>query len=444
MRFPDGFDWGVATSAYQIEGAVGEDGRGVSMWDTFSHTPGRTHNGDTGDVACDHYHRCAEDVALIAGLGVTTYRFSVAWPRIQPDGHGSPNQKGLDFYSRLVDALLEHGVQPCPTLYHWDLPQPLADKGGWLTRDTAERFAEYAGIVAATLGDRASLWITHNEPQVSAFYGYSLGRYAPGETRLLDIFGVVHHLLISHGLAVQAMRPHLRPDARTGIAHNLAIGRPLSTDPADTPAADLLTSLQVHLFCDPALIGAYPEELLSHLPTRNACHDGDLALLTEGHDFLGVNYYGPQYAAAPTPGSPLPFDLTESAPASVPRNTMGTPIDPTGLTELLTHLQTRYGESLPPLYLTENGTACPDQLAPDGTIADTDRIAYLQRHLEVVHDAIATGADIRGYSVWSLLDNFEWSHGYSQRFGLIHVDYPTQTRTPKASYHWYKSQITTT
>lgn len=439
--FPPHFVWGVATSAYQIEGAVDEDGRGVSMWDTFSHTPGRTERAETGDVACDHYHRYAEDVGLMADLGVHTYRFSVAWPRIQPLGRGRGNPKGLDFYSRLVDKLLEHGIAPCPTLYHWDLPQPLSDAGGWLARDTAYHFAEYGAIVAQALGDRASMWITHNEPAVSAFYGYALGRYAPGETRLLDVFPAVHHLLVSHGLAVQAMRPHLGPDARTGIAHNLALGKPLTTRPDDAAAAELITALQVHLFCDPAFRGGYPDELLAHMPVGDAVRDGDLALLTVGHDFLGVNYYGPQYVRAPSPDSPLPFDLTDEVPDGVRRNELGTPIAPTGLADLLGHLRDRYGPALPPIQLTENGTATPDVLAPDGTVDDRDRVSYLTQHLDVVREAINGGMDIRGYFVWSLLDNFEWTHGYGKRFGLVYVDYPTQKRIPKTSFYWYRDLI---
>jgi len=438
MTFPPDFAWGVATSAYQIEGAVDEDGRGVSMWDTFSRTPGRTERGETGDVACDHYHRYAEDIALMADLGVTTYRFSIAWPRIQPDGRGAVNQKGLDFYAGLIDALLERGIAPCPTLYHWDLPQPLADAGGWDTRDTAHRFADYAGIVAEALGDRASMWITHNEMAVSAFYGYALGLYAPGETRLLDIFPVVHHLLLSHGLATQAMRPHLASEAKVGVAHNLALCRPISDRPEDAAAADLVTALQVHLFYDPALLGSYPQAVLDHMPTHDAIRDGDLAVIGEGQDFAGVNYYGPAYAAAPAEG-PLPFELA-GAPDAMPVNDMGTPIDPSGLSELLDHLRDRYGAALPPIYLTENGTACPN-VVRDGAVDDPDRIAYLDAHLRVVRTAMHAGHDVRGYFVWSLLDNFEWTYGYGKRFGLVYVDYPTQQRIPKASYHWYRRLI---
>ncbi|MFI6094978.1 GH1 family beta-glucosidase [Lentzea sp. NPDC051213] len=443
MKFPPGFVWGVATSAYQIEGATEEDGRGVSMWDTFSRIPGRVERGETGEVACEHYHRYREDVALMADLGVTSYRFSVAWPRVQPDGRGGPNPKGLDFYSRLVDTLLEHGIDPCPTLYHWDLPQPLSDAGGWLVRDTAHRFAEYAAVVAQRLGDRASTWITHNEPSVSAFYGYGLGRYAPGEMRMLDVFPVVHHLLLSHGLAVRAMRPHLRGDAITGIAHNLSFGRPVSPAPADSDAAELLTALQVHLFCDPAFLGGYPSAVLEHMPVGNAVRDGDLALLTEGHDFLGVNYYGPQYVTAALPGDPLPFRLVDP-PEGVRRNELGIAIEPAGLAELLGYLRTRYRSALPPIIITENGTACPDVPAPDGRVEDHDRVSYMDRHLRAVRVAIAEGSDVRGYYVWSLLDNFEWTFGYSKRFGLVHVDRATRERIPKASYHWYRDLIAAT
>jgi beta-glucosidase len=441
MRFPDGFTFGVATAAYQIEGAVSEDGRGRSIWDTFSHTPGRTANGDTGDTACEHYHRYAEDVALLADLGVGAYRFSIAWPRIQADGSGPANQRGLDFYSRLVDTLLERGIQPTPTLYHWDLPQALEDAGGWQSRDTAERFAEYAGIVAGRLGDRVPLWFTHNEPVVSAFYGYALGVHAPGKALLLDVFPVVHHMLISHGLAVQAMRPYLRPGARTAIVHNLALGRPAGPAPEDTAAALALSELTVHLFTDPAFGAGYPAAALDLLPDTAAAaiRDGDTDLTALGHDVLGVNYYAPQYAVAPSAGNPLPFELAEP-PAGLPRSGLGGSVEPAGLVELLEHLRGRY-PALPPVYLTENGAAYPDTVGADGSVHDPDRIAYLAGHLDAVRTAIDRGVDVRGYFCWSLLDNFEWAFGYDLRFGLVHVDYPTQRRTPKSSFAWYRDQI---
>ena len=442
LRFPDGFTWGVATAAYQIEGAVTEDGRGPSIWDTFSHTPGWTANGDTGDVACDHYHRYPEDVTLMADLGVDAYRFSIAWPRIQPTGSGAPNQKGLDFYSRLVDALLARGIQPNPTLYHWDLPQPLEDAGGWQSRDTAERFAEYAGIMAAALGDRVPRWFTHNEPVVTAFYGYALGIHAPGRTLMLDVFPVVHHLLTSHGMAVQAMRPHLRPAATTGIAHNLGLGQPAGPGPEDAAAADALTALQVHLYTDPAFGGGYPDTVLDLLPAAGqaAIRDGDAALAALGHDFLGVNYYSPQYARAASPGNPLPFDLAEP-PAGLPRSQMGWSVEPDRFTALLLHLADRYGDALPPVYVTENGVPGPDQPGPDGAVRDPDRMSYLDGHLRALRAAMDRGVDVRGYFCWSLLDNFEWSFGYDMRFGLVYVDFPTQRRIPKASYYWYRDLI---
>jgi beta-glucosidase len=442
LRFPDGFTWGVATSSYQIEGAVAEDGRGPSIWDTFSHTPGRTANGEHGDVACDHYHRYPEDVTLMADLGVSAYRFSIAWPRVQPTGSGPANAKGLDFYSRLVDELLGRGIEPCPTLYHWDLPQPLEDAGGWESRDTAERFAEYAGLVAERLGDRVDTWFTHNEPVITAFYGYALGIHAPGKSLLLDVFPVVHHLLTSHGMAVQAMRPHLREGARTGIAHNLGLGRPAGTAPADEAAARALTGLLVHLYTDPAFGGGYPAEVLDLLPAAGqaAIRDGDAALAALGHDFLGVNYYSPQYVRAPSPGNPLPFDLAEP-PAGMPRSQMGWAVQPAGFTELLLHLKERYGDALPPIYITENGTASPDAPGPDGAVRDPDRVSYLDGHLRALRTAMDGGVDVRGYFCWSLMDNFEWSFGYDMRFGLVHVDFGTQRRVPKASYHWYRDLI---
>jgi beta-glucosidase len=442
MRFPAEFSFGVATSAYQVEGAVGEDGRGASIWDTFSHTPGRTADDATGDVACDHYHRYQQDVALLAGLGVDAYRFSIAWPRVQPTGSGPANQAGLDFYDRLVDALLAAGVQPTPTLYHWDLPQPLEDAGGWQNRATAERFAEYAALVAARLGDRVPLWFTHNEPVVTAFYGYALGVLAPGRTLLLDVFPVVHHLLLSHGLAVGAMVGHLREGARTGIVHNLALARPAGDTPADRAAADTLTALTVHLYTDPAFGGGYPDGALALLPpaTLAAIQDGDAALISAGHDVLGVNYYAPQYARAPSPGNQLPFDLAEP-PAGLPRTMMGGSNEPAGLVELLEHLRARYPGTLPPILLTENGAAYPDQVGTDGTVDDQDRVGYLAGHLDAVGTALERGVDVRGYYCWSLLDNFEWAFGYAMRFGLVHVDFDTQARTPKASYHWFRERI---
>jgi beta-glucosidase len=439
MGFPDGFLFGVATAAYQIEGAVGEDGRGPSIWDTFSHQPGRTANGDTGDVACDHYHRHAEDVALIADLGVGAYRFSIAWPRVRPTGSGPVNSRGLDFYSRLVDELLEHDIAPAPTLYHWDLPQPLEDAGGWLSRDTAERFAEYAGIVAERLGDRVPLWFTHNEPGVSAFYGYGLGVHAPGRALLLECFPAVHHMLLSHGLAVAAMKPYLREGARTAIVHSLGLARPAGPTPEDAAAARALTALSVHLFTDPALRGEYPPEALALLPDTSAIRDGDLALTAAGHDVFGVNYYSPQYALAPSAGNPLPFEMAEP-PAGLPRSGLGGSVEPDGLVELLEHLRERYPD-LPPILITENGAAYPDAVAEDGAIHDADRIAYLAGHLDAVRTAIGRGVDVRGYFCWSLLDNFEWSYGYDMRFGLVHVDYATQRRTPKQSFSWYRDQV---
>jgi beta-glucosidase len=442
LRFPADFVWGVATSAFQIEGAVAEDGRGRSIWDTFCDTPGAIAGGQRADAACDHYHRYRRDVALMADLGVAAYRFSIAWPRIQPDGRGAPNLAGIDFYSRLTDALLERGIQPCPTLYHWDLPQPLEDRGGWQSRETAERFAEYAGVMAAALGDRVPLWFTHNEPVVAAFYGYALGIHAPGRRMLLDVFPVVHHLLTSHGMAVQAMRPHLRPGAMTGIAHNVGLGKPAGDSPADAAAAEALTALQVHLYLDPAFGGGYPKSVLDLLPAAGqaAIRDGDDALAALGHDFLGVNYYAPQYVRAASPGNPLPFDLAAPPDGQV-RSLMGWSVEPDGFSAVLLHLAERYGDALPPVYISENGAPGVDEPGPDGGVRDPDRVSYLHAHLAALRQAMDRGVDVRGYFCWTLMDNFEWTFGYDMRFGLVHVDFDTQRRVPKASYHWYRDLI---
>jgi beta-glucosidase len=439
--FPDGFLWGAATAAYQIEGAVAEDGRGRSIWDTFAHTPGRVAGGDTGDVACDHYHRYAEDVRLMAGLGLGGYRFSVAWPRVQPDGRGAPDQRGLDFYRRLVDELLAAGITPCLTLYHWDLPQALEDRGGWLARDTAERFAEYAGHVGAALGDRVPLWSTLNEPFVQASFGYALGFHAPGRTLLGGSFPATHHLLLGHGLAVPALRAALRPDARVGIVHNLLPSRPASDSEADRAAAAHLEDLQIHTYVSPVLRGRYPERLADLFPggDLSVIRDGDLRAVAAPIDFLGVNYYSPTVVKAAGPDNPLGFELAPLP--GVPVTAFGWPVVPEAFTELLVDLRTWYGDALPPIYVTENGACYDDVPAADGSVADDDRIAYLDAHIGAVRAAMAAGVDVRGYFVWSLLDNFEWAEGYGKRFGLVYVDYPTRTRTPKASYAWYRELI---
>jgi beta-glucosidase len=435
---PADFRWGASTAAYQIEGAVDEDGRGPSVWDVFAARPGATRDGHTGRVACDHYHRYAEDIALLRGLGVDGYRFSIAWPRIRPTGAGPVNEAGLAFYDRLVDGLLAAGITPLPTLFHWDLPQALEDEGGWLNRDTAYRFAEYAAVVADRLGDRVPAWITLNEPFVHMVYGYALGIHAPGRALMLDAMPAAHHQLLGHGLAAAVLRER---GLQVMIANNLTPVRPATGDPADAEAATAYDALHNRLFTDPILLGRYPDLSAFGLTEDlgGVVRPGDLDLIaTPGLDGLGVNYYNPTCIAAPTdPG--LPF--AEVPIEGVPRTAFDWPVVPDGLRELLVGLRDRYGAALPPVTITENGCSVADEPAPDGTVDDLDRISYLAGHLDALTAAVAQGVDVRGYYTWSLLDNFEWAEGYHQRFGLVHVDFETQCRTPKASYAWYRDLI---
>ncbi len=425
--FPPRFRWGAATAAYQIEGAVTEDGRAPSIWDTFSHTPGKVVDGDTGDIACDHYHRYRDDVALLADLGVDAYRFSTAWPRIQPDGSGQVNQAGLDFYDRLVDTLLERGIEPVVTLYHWDLPQPLQDRGGWMDRDTALRFAGYADIVGAALGDRVALWTTLNEPFVQMSLGYATGQHAPGETMLFGAFPVAHHELLGHGLAVAALRGHTRNPV--GLVNNYSPVRVVGDAPEDAEAGAAYDALHNRLFTDPLLGRGYPEGQFDEA----VIHEGDLAAIAAPLDALGVNYYNPVGIRAAEPSSPLPFDIVPLE--GYEQTDFGWPVVPDGLRELLVLLRDRYGAALPPLYVTENGCSYGDPMD------DQRRIDYLDGHVRAVAEAMRAGVDVRGYFVWSLMDNFEWAEGYTQRFGLVHVDFARQIRTPRASFHWYKNLI---
>jgi beta-glucosidase len=426
--------WGVSTSAYQIEGAVTADGRGRSVWDTFCDTPGKIADGTTGAVACDHYHRYPQDIALLADLGVGAYRFSIAWPRIQPDGTGPANPAGLAFYDRLIDLLCAEGIDPVCTLYHWDTPQSLEDAGGWLVRDTALRFAEYAAIVGEHFADRVRMWIPLNEPVVETLYGYAIGEYAPGRTLLFDAIPAAHHQNLAHGLAVGALRA--AGAHSIGTANNHSPIWPRSTADADLAAGETLGALVNWLFADPVLLGTYPEPMLPHLPAGYA---DDLPTIAAPLDFYGVNYYEPQAVAAPSPGNPLPFDL--AAVEGYPMTTNDSPIVPDGLHEFLLSLRDRMGDALPPIYITENGCSGDDAVDDRGVVADTHRIDYLQGHLAALARSVADGVDVRGYFVWSLLDNFEWSKGYGPRFGLVHVDYSAQTRTPKDSYRWYQRLI---
>ncbi|MGW0434232.1 GH1 family beta-glucosidase [Micromonospora sp. NPDC003197] len=440
LRFPAEFTWGVSTAAYQIEGATTEDGRGTSIWDTFTHEPGRVVDGTTGDVACDHYHRYPEDVALMAGLGVSAYRFSIAWPRIQPDGTGPANPRGLAFYDRLVDTLLENGIDPVATLFHWDLPQALEDRGGWLNRDTAHRFADYAGLVADRLGDRVKLWITLNEPFVHMTHGYGLGVHAPGRMLFFDAFPVAHHQLLGHGLAVAAIRA--RSGSPIAIANNYSPVWLQGDTDADRAAGTVYDALHNRLFTDPLLGRGYPAELpMDPTPGSDGTvvRDGDLDVIATPIDYLGVNYYNPTGVRAPAEGSPLPFDLVPLD--GYPTTSFDWPVAPDGLHGLLTSLRQRYGTELPPIHITESGCSYDDVLTPDGRCDDPDRIAYLAGHLAAVRKAMDEGVDVRGYFVWSLLDNLEWAEGFTKRFGLVHVDFDTQVRTPKSSYAWYRDLI---
>ena len=449
--FPADFRWGVATAAYQIEGAATEDGRGPSIWDTFSHQPDRIADSSTGDVTCDHYHRWPEDVALMGELGIRAYRLSIAWPRIQATGTGPANRAGLDFYDRLVDSLLSQGIEPAATLFHWDLPQALQDAGGWANRDTAAHFGEYAAILAGALGDRVKLWITLNEPFIHLALGHLQGIHAPGIAGTVDLFAVAHHLLLGHGLAVAAIRE--RPGTRVGIANNYTPVWPVGPDGTRDSATDEDRSaafgydlLHNRLFTDPLLLGRYPDgaEALSAGPVEATVLDGDLAVIAAPLDVLGVNYYVPTgigWAADNVPaypGSPVPFELRELS--GFPRTDFGWPVVPDGLRELLVTLHERY-PGLPPIWVTENGCAYDVPAGADGSIVDSERIAYLDGHVRALAAAIEAGVDVRGYCVWSLLDNWEWAEGFTKRFGLVHVDYATQARTPKASYHWYRDLI---
>ncbi|MET9154241.1 GH1 family beta-glucosidase [Streptomyces griseoflavus] len=423
-RFPDGFLWGVSTSAHQIEGAVDE--REPSVWDVFSAEPGRVRDGSTAAVACDHVHRHAEDVALLAGLGVDAYRFSVSWPRVLAKG-------GLDFYDRLVDDLCAAGVRPVPTLFHWDLPVGL----DWLERDTAERFAEYVTEVAGRLGDRVTKWITLNEPAEHTLLGHALGVHAPGRNLLFDALPVAHHQLLAHGLAVGALRAAGAGDI--GIANSHAPTWPASEDEADVTAAGFYDALLNGMFADPLLLGRYPEGIGELMPGDV---EADLEVIAAPLDWYGINYYAPTRVGAPQ-GTEIDFGgvrMPAGLPFSVreieghPVTDFGWPVVPRALTEVLTTFRARYGDRLPPVVVTENGCAYEG-------LDDRDRIAYLDGHLRALHRAVEAGVDVRGYFVWSLMDNFEWAEGFARRFGLVHVDFGTLERTPKASYGWFRDLL---
>jgi beta-glucosidase len=458
LAFPAGFLWGAATAAYQIEGAAAEDGRTPSIWDTFSRVPGAVVDGDTGDVACDHYHRMPEDVAMMRDLGLASYRFSVSWNRVRPDA-GAVDQRGLDFYRRLVDELNDAGIRPWLTLYHWDLPQALEDQGGWTNRDTAYRFAEYAATLHDALGDRVSSWTTLNEPWCSAFLGYTGGQHAPGRQEGVAGLVAAHHLLLGHGLVVDELRRR-GTDDELGITLNFTVADPHDpTDELDQDAARRIDGLHNRIFLDPVFRGHYPADVLADTgdlrwqgeawPT--VVRDGDLDLISAPLDFLGVNYYkGDSVSGRPHPvvtgidgahaarPTRTPFvgceDVTFPS-RGLPVTDMGWEVQPEGLTRLLVRLAKEY--DVPPMYLTENGAAYVDVPDADGQVHDPERIAYLSDHLRAIHTAIEHGADVRGYFYWSLLDNFEWAYGYAKRFGIVYVDYDSLERVPKASARWY-------
>ncbi len=453
LAFPPGFMWGAATAAYQIEGATAADGRGPSVWDTFSRTPGKVRGGDTGDIACDSYHRYPEDADLLRSLGLSSYRFSVSWPRIFPEGGGQLNQAGLDYYKRLLDTLAERAITPTATLFHWDLPQALQDKGGWAARDTALLFAEYAAVVAGALGDRVNRWITLNEPLVVAHNGHRIGVHAPGITDNVVAAAVTHHLLLGHGLGVAAVRAAV-PGTEVGITLNLT---PVTVQASSNGSAEALERARLvadatlnGTFLEPVLSGRYPEHApAAFLPPAELIQEGDMATIGAPIDFLGVNYYQPEHLRAGDPDNlrrgedrPLPGitgNVVHYDPEQLERTNMGWLIDPDGLYALLMRLSAD-APGLP-LYITENGCAAEDYINPDGQVNDLERIKFLHQHLAAAARAARDGATLAGYYVWSLLDNFEWAYGYQKRFGIVYVDFATQQRIPKASSAFYAQVV---
>jgi beta-glucosidase len=432
--FPPDFYWGAAVSAYQVEGAVEADGRGESIWDRFTTIPGTIENGETGRVACDSYHRYREDVSLMRGLGLNAFRFSIAWPRVLPEGRGWPNSAGLDFYDRLVDELLAAGIEPFATLYHWDLPQVLEDAGGWPMRDVVDAFSEYVEVVVARLGDRVRYWITQNEPWVIGWLGYGLGEHAPGRRSEKDALAACHHVLLSHGRAVEIVRREVR-DARVGITIDVVPMYPASASVADVAATRRLDGFRNRWLLDPVLRGEYPADMLERFADALPdVHEGDLEAISAPLDFLGINYYTRNIVRAdPATGDPVVIEADGAE-----HTTKGWEVYPDGLTQMLVGLHREY--DLPALYITENGAAYLDA-RDNGTVEDPERVSYLERHVGAIAAAMKEGVPVAGYFVWSLLDNFEWAQGYSQRFGIIYVDFETLERVPKASYRWYRSFI---
>ncbi|MBN1311130.1 MAG: beta-glucosidase [Anaerolineae bacterium] len=436
-RFPAGFIWGSATSSYQIEGAWNEDGKGESIWDRFARIPGKIADSSTGDIACEHYHRWQDDIALMQEIGLIAYRFSAAWPRILPEGRGKINQPGLDFYSRLVDGLLGAGITPFVTLYHWDLPQVLQDAGGWPSRITSEAFVEYADVFTRALGDRVKHWMTVNEPMVSAYVGYGVGAHAPGHTSLDEQLAASFHLLLAHGLAISVIRAN-SPEAQVGLALNLSPQVPASHSLVDRAAAWQADGTHNRWYLDPLAGRGLPPDIveLYDRPMR-FIQPGDMNTIATPVDFLGVNYY--ERRIIRSSAVPEAENMPREVFANPEQTEMGWEVYADGLYDILGRLYFDY--RFPNIYVTENGAAYPDRLAPDGKVDDPKRVAFLKSHIESAYRAIAAGVPLRGYFVWSLLDNFEWSHGYTKRFGLAYVDYPTQQRILKSSAKWYQRVI---
>ena len=437
--FPSDFIWGAATSAYQIEGAWAEDGKGESIWDRFAHTAGKISDGSTGDVACDHYHRWQQDLDLMYDLGLQAYRFSISWPRVLPAGRGAVNQAGLDFYDRLVDGLLERGITPFVTLYHWDLPQALQDEGGWPARSTAEAFTAYADVVSSRLGDRVKHWITHNEPWVAAFLGYAMGVHAPGIQDFQQALATAHHLLLSHGWAIPVIRAHSK-DAVVGITLNPTDVVPASPSPQDYRAAREMDGYINRWFLDPIYGRHYPADMIDwfqkvHGAEMTFVQEEDMNVIATPTDFLGVNYYTRIVARDSSPENLPPTISTDSSEFT----DMGWEVVPSSFFRLLNRLHFDY--QVPSIYITENGAAFPDTISPQGHVHDERRLNYLKTHLEALHQAMQCGVPVHGYFAWSLMDNFEWSFGYTKRFGIVYVDFETQQRIVKDSGKWYRDVI---
>lgn len=440
LHFPKDFIWGVSSSSYQIEGAVDEDGRGESIWDRFSHTPGKVARGENGDVACDHYHRWRDDVALMVDLGIKAYRFSIAWPRILPDGTGSVNEKGLDFYSRLVDHLLENNITPYVNFYHWDLPQKLEDNGGWRSRETSKAYMKYVGVVVKRLSDRVKHWMTLNEPICSSYLGYMHGIHAPGAKEPMKVVNaVVHNLMLAHGLGIQTIKSITGNTSKVGIAHNPYVATPLSDDPAHIAEADKFWHLINDWWYYPFFKGKYPEDLLEMMgEAAPEVKDGDMKIISSPMDYFGLNiYHGDEVKSYHVNEKQWYFT---THPNNYPRTTMDWTIKPDCMHRALTYMHEHY--DMPEIMVTENGCSFNDVVDDDGKVHDTDRVNYLDGHISSVKKAMDEGVKVTGYFVWSLLDNFEWALGYSKRFGITYVDYETQQRIPKDSFYWYKKLIT--